>query len=92
MKWLSFWKLYDVCHNLLFEGEYLGGQKNGKGKEYNYEVKLIFEGEYYKDKRKSGKKYYYKGKIKFEVEYLFDKKWNGKGKEYFNGKLIFEGE
>ena len=40
MKWLSFGKLYDVCHNLLFEGEYLGGQKKGKGKEYNYEVKL----------------------------------------------------
>ena len=28
-----------------FEGEYLNGQRNGKGKEYN-DGKLIFEGEY----------------------------------------------
>ena len=29
---------------MIFEGEYLNGMKNGKGKEY--EGKLIFEGEY----------------------------------------------
>ena len=28
-----------------FEGEYLNGEKNGKGKEYD-KGKLIFEGEY----------------------------------------------
>jgi len=30
----------------MHEGEYLKGEKNGKGKEYNKEGKLIFEGEY----------------------------------------------
>ena len=36
---------------LLFEGEYLNGKRNGKGKEYN-DGKLVFEGEYLNGKRK----------------------------------------
>ena len=40
---------------LLFEGEYLNGQKNGKGKEYNYDGELIFEGEYLNGKKWNGK-------------------------------------
>jgi len=33
--------------NLLFEGEYLNGERwNGKGKEYNNKNELVFEGEY----------------------------------------------
>ena len=31
---------------LIFEGEYLNGKKNGKGKEYDFMGNLIFEGEY----------------------------------------------
>ena len=31
---------------LKYEGEYLYGEKNGKGKEFNDKGKLIFEGEY----------------------------------------------
>ena len=31
---------------LIFEGEYLNGKRNGKGKEYYDNDKLIFEGEY----------------------------------------------
>ena len=38
-------------HNLEFEGEYLNGQKNGKGKEYYYNNKLKFEGEYLTGKK-----------------------------------------
>ena len=33
-------------NTLIFEGEYLNGERNGKGKEYNDNGKLIFEGEY----------------------------------------------
>ena len=32
--------------NLIFEGEYLNGQRNGKGKKYDRYGNLIFEGEY----------------------------------------------
>jgi len=48
---------------MIFEGEYLNGKRNGKGKEYYLDDKLIFE-EY---------------KLKFEGEFLNGKKWNGKG-------------
>ena len=41
---------------LEFEGEYLNGQRNGKGKEY-YNNKLIFEGEYLYDYKIKGKLY-----------------------------------
>jgi len=37
---------------LIFEGEYLNGKINGKGKEYSEPFgKLIFEGEYLNGKR-----------------------------------------
>ena len=40
---------------LLYEGEYLNGEWNGKGKEYGFDGKIKFEGEYLKGKRWSGK-------------------------------------
>ena len=38
-----------------FEGEYLEGKRNGKGKEY-YDNTLIFEGEYLNGERNGKKK------------------------------------
>ena len=51
----------------VFEGEYLNGEKNGKGKEYNKFCELEFEGDYLNGKRWKGKakKYYENGKLKF---------------------------
>ena len=46
-----------------FEGEYLNGLKNGKGKEYMLE-KLIFEGEFLNGKKNGKGKEYFDGKIK----------------------------
>ena len=86
-------KEYDgQTDNLIYEGEYLNGKRNGKGKEYD-ENKLIFEGEYLNGKRNGkGKEYYNDGELKFEGEYLNGER-NGKGKEYdYNGELIFEGD
>ena len=68
--------------------------KNGKGKEYNYSDKIIYEGEYL-DGYKNGKGKEYNnnnGELIFEGEYLKGKRWNGKAKEYYYGKLRFEGE
>ena len=47
-------KIYKMDTNILiYEGEYLNGKKNGKGKEYDkFNGKLIFEGEYLNGKRK----------------------------------------
>ena len=86
-------KEYDHKGNLIFEGEYFNGNRNGKGKSYYANGKLYFEGEYLNGERNGkGKKYNEYGRLKFEGEYLNGKK-NGKGKEYnWYGNLIFEGE
>ena len=53
-------KEYNVHGNLSFEGEYLNGERNGKGKEYNdFCNNISFEGEYLNGKRNGkGKEYY----------------------------------
>ena len=43
---------------LIYEGEYLNGEKNGYGKEYHFCSKLVFEGEYLNGERKGIKKIY----------------------------------
>ena len=55
---------------LKYEGEYLNGERNGKGKEYYSNGQLKFEGEYLNGKREGkGKEYYKDGTLKFEGEY-----------------------
>ena len=73
-------------NNLLFEGEYKNGKKNGQGKEYYISGKLKFKGEYLNGKKMSGKGYDEYDNIYLEIEN------NGEGKEYYdNNKLKFEG-
>ena len=65
---------------LIYEGEYLNGERNGKGKEYYIFNRIEFEGEYLNGKRNGkGKEYDRNGKVIFEGEYLNGKKWNGFG-------------
>ena len=74
-----------------FEGEYLNGERNGKGKEYIRGI-LVFEGEYINGKKiGKGKQYYnYDGKLIFEGTYVYEFKLEGK--LYMNKKLEFEGK
>ena len=87
-------KEYDGYYGFLhFKGEYLNGERNGKGKEI-WDGRLLFEGEYLHGQRNGkGKEYIPSLKsLLFEGNYLNGKR-NGKGKEYYeNGKLKFEGE
>ena len=78
---------------LKFEGEYLNGEINGTGKEYNEKGYLIYEGEYLNGERfGKGKEYYDNGIIKYEGD-IYSNEMQGKGKLYNNkGELIFEGE
>ena len=65
---------YFINGQLIFEGEYLNGKRNGKGKEYCGSW-LIFEGEYLNGKKNGkGKEYDYNGILQFEGEYLNGKK------------------
>ena len=89
-------KEFDYSGNLMFEGEYLNGQKwNGKIKKYNKYGEIIFEGEYLNGERR-GKLYNMFNSLMFEGEYLNGQKWNGKGNEYYEQNFtcfkLFEGE
>ena len=76
--------------NLIYEGGFLKGKRNGKGKEYNEHGILIFEGEYLNGKRNgNGIEYDYRDNIIYKGKYLNDKKWTGKGYDYKN-KIIYE--
>ncbi len=63
--------MYDLNGNLKFEGEYLNGEKNGEGKEYDNN-RLIFEGEYLNGNKWNGKgkEYYSNGNVKNEYQYI----------------------
>ena len=65
---------------------------NGKGKEYNFNGKLEYEGEFKNGERIKGKEYN-DDKIIFKGEYLNGKRWNGIIKEYnYEDGIIYEGE
>ena len=75
---------------ITFEGEYINGERNGKGKIYENN-KLVFEGDFLNGKRNGKAKLFdKKGKLKFDGLYLYDYKINGK--EFIKGKLEFEGD
>ena len=83
-------KVKEYNYYLIFEGEYLNGRRNGKGKEYEQEMRtLSFEGEYLNGKKWNGKGFYINGYIIYELI-------NGNGivKTYdiLGGYLLFEGE
>ena len=85
----GFGKEYDGYEDrLIFEGEYLHGERSGKGKEVDI---LEYEGEYLHGKRNGKGKVYYRDELRFEGEYLNNKR-HGKGKEYYRGKIMFDGE
>ena len=70
---------------LIFEGEYLNGKREEKGKEYDSFGDLIFEGEYKNGKiNGKGKEDHY-GVLIFECEYFNGLKWTGNW--YESGKL-----
>ena len=85
---------YDKEGNLIYHGNEINIEMNGKVKEYDNENRLLFEGEYLQGERNGkGKEYNNIGGLLFEGEYLNGKRWNGKGEEYqFLGGLLFEGE
>ena len=52
---------------LIYEGEFFNGQRNGKGKEHFFHGELIFEGEYLNGRRWNGKGYNGKGDLIYEL-------------------------
>ena len=76
-KWTG--KGYDENGNIIYELN----NGNGRMKEYGYNGRLRYDGEYLNGKRNGkGKEYNDDGELRFEGEYLNGKRWNGKGTEY----------
>ena len=78
--WNGVYKKYNIKGKIKFDGEWRDGHKY-KGKEYNDEGELIFEGEYDEQNKKyKGKEYekkYDGNKLIFEGEFKDGIKWNG---------------
>ena len=77
-----------------FEGEYLNGERNGKGKEYGEDNQIIFEGEYMDGEKWNGKadESYYDGNLEYKEykgEYRNGFKWEGKGYDE-EGNIVYE--
>ena len=73
---------------MIFEGEYLNGKRNGKGKEYYNDNLLKFEGEFFNGFKWNGKGYNKIDEVIYEIK-------DGKGliKECnYDGELIYEGK
>ena len=65
-------------------------ERNGKGKEYNFNGELIFEGEYLNGKMNGKvKEYNFNGKLLFEGEYLYGNKWKGRYYDGLNKATLF---
>ena len=78
---------------LIFEGEFIDGEGNGKVKEYYENVRhsLKYEGEYLNGKRHGkGKEYNEYEELIFEGEYLNN--YRLKGKEFLKNRLEYEGD
>ena len=76
----GFGKEYNTDNKLIFEGNFVEGLKNGYGKSYD-DDKVIFEGEYFGDKRWNGKIYNHKTGMIYDIV-----KGNGNVIEYYESK------
>ena len=82
-----------MCLTILvkYEGRYIDDQKNGEGKEFQYDeennAEIVFEGVYKNGEKWNGvgKEYYaMPDKLLFSGEYREGKRWNGNFCEYSN--------
>ncbi len=75
---------YDKIKNIIFEGTFINGERNGKGKEYINLLKFGSFGTVFNEVHNE------LSNMIFEGEYLNNKR-NGEGKEYDNDILKFKG-
>ena len=77
---IFYMKEYDDYGSLIYEGEYLNGVRNGKGKIYR-NGKIEYEGEFLNGEMiGKGKEYDQDGKLISEGENICSYKFNGKKK------------
>ena len=86
-------KEFDKEGNLIYEGEFSEGKRNGDGKEF-FKNNVQFEGEFKEGKKwkGNGNEYNEKGNLLFNGTYQNGKRYNGKAYKYFDDdeKLLYE--
>ena len=95
-------KIEEIDKNIIiFIGKNLDEEKlegNVIGKEYDYNGRLLFDGEYLNKRRWKGKVMnYIEDELTFVGEYLNGEIWSGKGEKYdydydYNENFLFKGE
>jgi antitoxin component YwqK of YwqJK toxin-antitoxin module len=80
-------KIKEFYYNdkILIEDEYLNVKKNGKGKYYDIDGILEFEGEYLYNHKRKGKEYYKDGNLRFEENIYLIR--NGVGKDMISMEI-----
>ena len=59
-----------MCSKLIFEGEYLNGERSGKGIEYYSNGQLKFKGEYLNGEKWDGEEIIYDGRFIYQNKYV----------------------
>ena len=85
-------KYVELDKEILYEGEYSNNLKQGKGKEYNKQGKILFVGEFMNGYRYKGKEFNENGKLVFNGQYMKGIPYNGIRKIFIGNLLKFEGE
>ena len=82
-------KEYNLYNDLIFEGEYLNGKRNGKGKEFDLDWNLIYEGEFFYGKKLQTRKDDILNTPKKELEYDINGNIIEKGYDEY-GSFVFK--
>ena len=85
-------KYIELDKEIIYEGEYKNNLKQGKGKEYNKQGKILFIGEFMNGNRYKGKEFNENGKLIFNGQYKKGIPYNGIKREFIGNLLIFDGE
>ena len=80
-------KYIEPENEIIYEGEYNNNLREGKGKEYNIQGKILFKGEYKNGYRYNGKEFDENGKLIFNGQYMKGNPYKGIRKEY-NGNIL----
>ena len=84
--WKEFIKGCNHEGKLIYEGEYLNGERNGRGKEYYDNGQIKYKGEYLYD-LKIKDKYYVIEKLEYEGDFLLIK--NGMEKDMMKMVILY---
>ena len=85
-------KYVEPLNEIIYEGEYNNNLKEGKGKEFNIQGKILFRGEFKNGYRYIGKEFNENGQLIFDGQYKKGNQYKGIKREYNDNLLKCEYE